>query len=321
MKQFRSVPGSASRVRAWAVAALLLAACAPGGRTPAAGPGPHPDSPGSSAAAPVIFFTDLTDGPRRGWNGSATKGAAVSVWGLHLGSRRGDSYVTVGGVDLTADGDYAEWGATTNPKTARGLERVTFWLNASVPLGGQTVTVTVDGRTSNPLPFYVRDTGNIYFVSPDGSDDDPGTLAEPWRTFGKVRLEARAGDVVYFREGLYAEEDPYSQASKRAVLKLYDFEDCPEYCFADGEAHRSIALASFPGEVARIGNGAVGLDFFVYRYDDESGARRPELLDVQQVPDPYPQPQLCLERSHQRQQGQGFAHRRKRHDLGVPRTR
>lgn len=44
-----------------------------------------------------------------------------------------------------------------------------------------------------------------YFVSPSGSDANPGTLAAPWRTVQKAASSVRAGDVVNIRGGIYRE--------------------------------------------------------------------------------------------------------------------
>ena len=55
-------------------------------------------------------------------------GAAVTVWGKNLGASRGSSTLTVNDATLASDADYAEWGAVG---PARGLERITFWLNSS----------------------------------------------------------------------------------------------------------------------------------------------------------------------------------------------
>ena len=44
-----------------------------------------------------------------------------------------------------------------------------------------------------------------YYVSPTGSDTDPGTLAAPWRTLAKANKTSRAGDTVYLRAGNYPE--------------------------------------------------------------------------------------------------------------------
>src|SRR3989339_665831 len=98
-----------------------------------------------AASPPVLFFSDLTDGVISGgrWGGAQEgKGAAVSVWARNCGTSRGSSYVTVGGVNLTDDSDYAEWGATTNPITAAGLQRITFWLNSNMQTGSGTIKIT-----------------------------------------------------------------------------------------------------------------------------------------------------------------------------------
>ena len=68
--------------------------------------------PAISHAAPKLFFSDLDSGPKTGWEGSATKGAAVTVWGTGFGTTRGSSTVTVNGAQLTSASDYAEWGTT-----------------------------------------------------------------------------------------------------------------------------------------------------------------------------------------------------------------
>ena len=44
-----------------------------------------------------------------------------------------------------------------------------------------------------------------YYVSPDGNDNHPGTLSQPWQTIGKANQELEAGDIVYLREGVYSE--------------------------------------------------------------------------------------------------------------------
>jgi hypothetical protein len=58
-------------------------------------------APVAFSAAPVLFFSDLTWGPKTGWEGSQTKGAAVTIWGKNFGSTRGSNYVTVNGAQIT----------------------------------------------------------------------------------------------------------------------------------------------------------------------------------------------------------------------------
>ena len=203
-----------------------------------------------AAPAPKVFFSDLTDGTVIGWNGSTSKGAAVSIWGNNFGSSRGASYVTVGGVHLIHNTDYAEWAATTKPTTPRGLQRITFWLNSSMSLGNTTITVTTADGTSEPISFYTRNIGNIYFVARDGSDSNNGLSTEhPWFSFTKVRQSLQAGDVVYVRSGVWSEYDrdaPYGGA----VLSLEGG------MFNNGTTHKTISIVSYPGEVAQLGDGS-----------------------------------------------------------------
>ena len=157
-----SITGSGSSSLSWTVSG-----------TPTSTSTPSPVL--SSTSAPVLFFTDLIWGPKTGWEGSDTKGAAVTIWGKNFGSSRGNSFVTVNGAQLTSTSDYAEWGAIG---PARGMERITFWVNSSASNGSGNITVTVDGATSNPLPFNVTN-GKIYFISPSGNNSNNGLYASP----------------------------------------------------------------------------------------------------------------------------------------------
>jgi hypothetical protein len=46
--------------------------------------------------------------------------------------------------------------------------------------------------------------GGIYYVSPAGSDANPGTQDAPFRSIAKASGVAQAGDTVYLRAGKYA---------------------------------------------------------------------------------------------------------------------
>lgn len=223
----------------------------------------------SHASVPKLFFSDMPDGVATGFDGSPTRGAAISIWGLNLGSIRGTAYVTVGGINLTSDQDFVEWAATTNPTTARGLQRITFFLNSSMIKDGvapnTSITVTTSEGTSNSLPFHVRSSGNIYFVAPTGNDSNNGlTTTSPWKTFGKVRQVIDAGDVAYFRSGLYVDPDVTLQ-EEHSLLTL-KLDPGVGNNFNNGQAWNSITLTSYPGEVAQAGDGTQTVNWFiVYR--------------------------------------------------------
>jgi hypothetical protein len=165
-------------------------------------------------ASPVLHFSDLTWGPKTGWEGSAVKGAAVTVWGENFGSSRGASVITVNGAQLTAATDYAEWGAASS----RGLQRITFWLNSNCANGAGNITVTVNGVASNALPFAVA-AGTIYFVSPAGNNSNNGLYSTsqggangPFHDIYMFGFQNNpSGDaqyIVYARAGTYTAQDP-----------------------------------------------------------------------------------------------------------------
>jgi hypothetical protein len=201
-------------------------------------------------SSPVLFFSDLDWGPKTGWEGSSTRGAAVSIWGLNFGSSRGSSFVTINGAPLTSDSDYAEWGTSgLENGVARGIQRITFWLNSNCQDGAGTISVTVNGETSNALPFTVV-AGAIYFISPTGSNSNNGRYSTsqggsngPWKDIYMFNPGTESpstnpsGDgqyIIYVRGGTYSTHDvddafvalrgPYGGPNKRKALIAYPAE-------------------------------------------------------------------------------------------------
>lgn len=208
------------------------------------------------AAPPKVFFSDMQDGVASGFNSSSTQGAAISIWGLDFGTTRGSSYVSVGGVDLTNDASYAEWGATTNPTTARGLQRITFYLNSSMTKDGiapnTSIVVTTADGSSTAIPFHVRSTGHIYFLSPTGNDSANGlTTLTPWKTGKKLRTSLAAGDIVYLRSGIYLDVDDGYSVQHGAWIDLWPGTMMPN----SGTRNNSIGISAYPGETPQIGDG------------------------------------------------------------------
>ncbi len=67
----------------------------------------------------------------------------------------------------------------------------------------------------------------VYYVSPSGSDANPGTVDAPWRTVQKAASTAAAGDIVYVRAGTYNERVTCSKSgtsASRIVFQGYGTE-------------------------------------------------------------------------------------------------
>lgn len=100
------------------------------------------------------------------------------------------------------------------------------------------------------LAVSVRSAGaqGLYFIAPDGHDENPGTHDAPWATLAKVSAEVRAGDTVIFVPGVYqgvlnpshsgSEEAPITfRAAERRSVKLQGEVGAPFAIRLDGVSH------------------------------------------------------------------------------------
>lgn len=81
-----------------------------------------------------------------------------------------------------------------------------------------------------------------YYVSPSGSDEKPGTLAEPWKTVQKAFDTASAGQTTCFRKGTYP-ETPLPDPTSKTATQLEN---------QSGAPGNPIVFTNYPGEVAVI---------------------------------------------------------------------
>ena len=49
--------------------------------------------------------------------------------------------------------------------------------------------------------FAIRANAETYYVSPSGSDSNPGTIDKPFASWQKLSSVLRAGDIAYIRGG------------------------------------------------------------------------------------------------------------------------
>ena len=189
-------------------------------------------------AAPIIFYSDLTSAPSSGWSEEEpSQGAAVTIWGKNFGSTRGGSFVTVNGVNILADSSYPEkWG---EKKPTPHLQKIVFFLNDKVPLGGGSISVTVNGEKSNSVPFHVN-SSSIYFAKSGGSSVGDGTISSPWSNVYSFLAVAQPGDLLYLREGMFTEKIHGGQET------FYIRNG------AHGTKSKPIGIVGYPGEVAIV---------------------------------------------------------------------
>ncbi|MCV6638296.1 hypothetical protein [Candidatus Albibeggiatoa sp. nov. NOAA] len=194
----------------------------------------------NALAVPVLLFSDLESAPKNGWShaNEPDKGAAVTIWGYGFGESREQSYVSVNGVDLKANTDYAVWGEYWPTPF---YQRITFWLNDQMSDGEGEITLTVNGEQSNLLPFTIRE-GRIFFIESDNASGY-GTVEQPFdfsdATTGAAWLtNMQAGDVYYFKDSaIYTEK--VNGGNAHVWLRATDI---------SGTADKPIAFLAYPNQ-------------------------------------------------------------------------
>jgi hypothetical protein len=82
----------------------------------------------------------------------------------------------------------------------------------------------------------------MYYVATNGSDNNPGTLSAPWRSLAKAAATLNAGDIAYFRAGVYAGTVTLNRS---------------------GNAGAPITYQSYPGETAIIDGNMNGITVYI----------------------------------------------------------
>ena len=78
------------------------------------------------------------------------------------------------------------------------MPTATITFTAVSPIATKTSTPVTPTLTSTPTPAN-------YYVSTTGSDQNPGSITQPWKTIQKAANSMLAGDTVYIRGGVYNE--------------------------------------------------------------------------------------------------------------------
>jgi uncharacterized protein (TIGR03437 family) len=204
------------------------------------------------AQAPALFFSDITSGPNTG--GENGNGAYVTIYGNYFGASQGISTATAGGGAMV---NCKSWGATW-----LWYQKLACQLGPNAASG--SLVVTVNGQSSNPLPFTVT-SGNIYFVSTNGSDNNSGSFASPWATLLNARNVMQPGDITYAMNGVSQSSDDGTGWDSALLLSGGNQGN---WCSASGPPR---ALVVYPGATVTIGNPTGGLPDFGLRTSDCQG--------------------------------------------------
>ena len=187
----------------------------------------------AAAAEPTILFVDTEAGPTTG--GPDDLGVPISIFGTGFGAQRGDSVVTIGGVEVAA---YRVWGERNaeNPL----LDMIVVQPGAGVT-GGDIVVKTANGESTGEKTFTVA-PGRIRYVASTGSPTGACTAEDPCASISRAIEPSitQPGDTILVRGG----ELPESEIWIRR-----------EYGHGGTAAARKV-LRNYPGEEVYLTNGA-----------------------------------------------------------------
>ena len=138
---------------------------------------------------------------------SATLGSINSA-GLYVAPAVSSSTVDV--VAATSASGLSGSGAATVNVTAPTL------VPSSQPPSSQPPST----QPPPPPPPPATYTGSGYYISPNGSNSNPGTASQPWKTFGYAISQLQPGDNLVLEDGLYTGTNsgyPYVDCSAGAA--------------------------------------------------------------------------------------------------------
>jgi peptidoglycan hydrolase-like protein with peptidoglycan-binding domain len=107
------------------------------------------------------------------------------------------SWRTSDATTCTASGGWSGDKPTTGSQLVSPASTTTYTLTCSGPGGSTTATVTV---TVSTVPL-----GVTYYVSPTGSDSNPGTASSPWKTIVYALSQIKDYDTLILQQGTYRE--------------------------------------------------------------------------------------------------------------------
>lgn len=213
-------------------------------------------------AAPVLNFSDLTNGPSNGLNDGLGSGAIVTLWGQKLGSSKGDSrvhFIDANGVEREV-AHYYYWrnadgrlpGGPANLFDSHQMQEVAVSIPDAASGLGQ-LRITVRGERSNTLPFTVR-SGRILHVKNSGNNASPGSFSEPLKTVnqfsGGAFAQHRAGDLIY-THGVLDQET--TRKTEFYAIGMFTNRE-------PGTVNKQTAVVSYPGTHSRIESYHMGFE-------------------------------------------------------------
>jgi len=209
----------------------------------------------SQSSTPVLYFSDITSGPRTGNTDTSLgqtagqDGAIVTIYGRYLDG----ATVYCNGAPAAYYYYRGNASAPANLFQFHKMQMISFQISHLAQDGPGTIHAVVGGQQSNTLPFTVRQ-GNITFVKTSGDDNSgTGSWTIPWRTIIKAKETIAPGDIAYICNGV----NQTQETENGACVNLG----------SDGLPGNPKALLVYPGATALVGSDTLSRAFQVYHAD------------------------------------------------------
>ena len=210
--------------------------------------------PGAASNAPAMweFFNTSGGGPAplAVATTSVPNGTVGQAYSTQLSATGGTSPYTwtVNSGSLPAGLSLSQAGMISGtPTTAASPTFTAMVSDANSQTAKRNFTLTVGSATAAACTLY---------VSPSGSDSNPGTLSAPWQTPQKAANSATAGQTVCFRGGSYPQTvtSGYQQTFNNS-----------------GSSGNPIVFTNYPGEIAVIqGSTRINGSYLTFRGTPQS---------------------------------------------------
>ena len=73
------------------------------------------------------------------------------------------------------------------------------------PVQVQAISYSIPSPTPALSPATSQSTGNVFYVSPGGSDSNAGSASSPWHSIHAAAQRLQAGDTAILMDGVYEE--------------------------------------------------------------------------------------------------------------------
>ena len=139
---------------------------------------------------------------------------ALTASQLHIyenGRELGPAHSTHTDIRTLGTGRFSHWdnglyfSASDNTNPLTNGRSYTYTIGAATAPAPTSTSTSTSTQPLTPTPSPTQTTGQVYYVSPGGSDSNAGTASAPWHSIRAAAQRLRAGETAILMNGTYEE--------------------------------------------------------------------------------------------------------------------